>query len=107
MRLADIFISYTRKSRGKKAGPVRSLKADGYSAWPDRQIWLDARCSTKKGWAWEWTYDGRLLGSVDPPNVIKALEATLDPLQQMDNSRTHELSKPWIRLLAKGPQPVR
>ena len=76
-------------------------------AWPDRQIWLDARRSAKKGWAWKWTYDGRLLGNCAASDVIKALEDTLDPLPRMDSSRTHELSGPWSRLLATGPREVK
>jgi hypothetical protein len=76
-------------------------------AWPNRFIWLDARCPTKKGWAWSWTYDGRLLGEYAAPDVIKAIEDTLGPLHNMDSSKTGEFCKPWIRLLARGPTEVR
>ena len=74
-------------------------------AWPDRLIWLDARRLTKKGWAWSWTREGRLLG--EPRLVIAALEQTLDILFEMDASRTRELDGPWSQLLARGPIEIR
>ncbi|MGA7713873.1 MAG: hypothetical protein WCA81_18415 [Rhizomicrobium sp.] len=76
-------------------------------AWPDRKIWLDARQSTKKGWAWAWTREGRLLGSSGAPEAIAALETTFDRLFEMTSSRTNELSEPWATLIANGPKPVR
>lgn len=76
-------------------------------AWPDRQIWLDARHSLKTGWAWAWTYDGRLLGKHQGQDVIAALEETLASMFEMDQSRTDELAKPWKALLARGPSAVR
>jgi hypothetical protein len=72
-------------------------------AWPDRWIWVDARRSTKTGWAWEWTYEGRLLGKHAGQDVVEALEKTYDLLPSMDAALTQELVKPWKRLLAKGP----
>jgi hypothetical protein len=75
-------------------------------AWPDRMIWVDARQSAKKGWAWSWTQDGRLLGDCSARDVIGALEDTIGPLQQMDSSRTRELCASWSHLLAKGPREI-
>jgi hypothetical protein len=75
-------------------------------AWPDRQIWLDARRPAKKGWAWSWTYEGRLLGERSAPDIIAALEETFDMLYQMDSTRVSVLDRPWVKLLAKGPRPV-
>jgi hypothetical protein len=87
------------------------VKYDGASvrlwAWPSRRIWLDARRLTKKGWAWSWTHEGRLLGECSAPQVTAALEETYDLLYEMDTSRAHELAKPWTRLLAQGPKAVR
>jgi hypothetical protein len=75
-------------------------------AWPDRQVWVDARCPAKKGCAWSWTYDGRLLGDTSVTDIILALEGTIITFQHMDDSRTHEISSLWERLLARGPREV-
>jgi len=76
-------------------------------AWPDRQIWLDARQPTKMGWAWAWTREGRLSGSCGAQEAFGALEETFDRLFEMTSSRTIELSEPWATLIANGPKPVR
>lgn len=76
-------------------------------AWPDRSIWLDARRSSKQGWVWSWTHEGRLLRSHGAKEVIEALEETLDTLFEMNSLRTQELSGPWNALLAQGPKEVR
>ncbi len=75
-------------------------------AWPDRWVWLDARCPTKKGWAWSWTYEGRLLGEHSASAIIKTIEDTLGPLHRMDSSKTDEFSTLWKPLLARGPVEV-
>jgi hypothetical protein len=75
-------------------------------AWPDRLIWLDARRSAKRGWAWVWHYDGRLLGRSSPSKVIEALEVSRALLHDMNASRTQFLAEPWARLIARGPRPV-
>src|SRR3954468_7139072 len=74
-------------------------KYDGASlrlwAWPDRQIWLDARLLAKTGWVWSWTHEGRLLGERSAADAIKALEHTYDMLYEMDAVRASTLSEPW------------
>jgi hypothetical protein len=74
---------------------------------PDRKIWLDARRPAKKGWAWSWTREGRLLGERSASAVIAALEETYDMLYEMDASHASALGGPWTRLLAQGPKAVR
>jgi hypothetical protein len=76
-------------------------------AWPDRVIWLDARQSAKKGWAWSWTREGRLLGTHGAPDVIRALETTFALFYKMNHSRSQELSGPWSALLAQALKVVR
>ena len=76
-------------------------------AWPDKLVWLDARRSSKEGWIWSWTHEGRLLGAHKAPEVIRALEDTLGLLFEMNASRTQELCSPWDRLLAQGPKELK
>lgn len=75
--------------------------------WPDRLVWLDARIATKAGWAWAWTYEGRLLGNHTGRDVIIALEECIDLLPRMEGSRIGELDGPWKHLVAKGPSEIR
>lgn len=75
-------------------------------AWPDRKIWLDARRSAKKGWAWSWTKEGRLLGTWSAAEAMQILEATFDRLYEMTADHVDELSEPWNALLADGPRLV-
>ena len=75
-------------------------------AWPERHIWLDARRSTKVGWAWEWTHEGRLLGEKTAREVIVAVEETHAMLYNMNAGRVQALFGPWTQLLARGPKLV-
>jgi len=75
-------------------------------AWSDRQLWLDARRSAKRGWAWAWTYRGRFLGDSPASKIIEALEVSLTLVHGMTASRTGDLAEAWARLIAQGPRLV-
>ncbi len=87
-------------------GPTLSGATLRMHAWPDRVIWLDARKPTKQGWAWSWTYDGRLGGTYAPRDIVEALEQTHSLLPSMDKNLTQKLTEIWCRLLARGPSAV-
>ena len=74
--------------------------------WEDRWAWIDARASGKKGWLWEWTYDGRLLGEYSGRHIVQALEETLETTYRLTAGRTNELAKIWTHMLATGPKEV-
>ena len=76
-------------------------------AWSDRWLWVDARAPTKKGWAWEWDYDGRLLGPLTGTEVIGAIEETIDGISGAKSDAVNELTGIWQKLLARGPEEVR
>jgi len=76
------------------------------NVWEDRWVLIDGRESAKKGWAWEWRYDGRLLGSHTGRDLIAALELTMDATFQIRKDRTPELTAIWQPLLARGPKDV-
>jgi hypothetical protein len=72
--------------------------------WEDRWVLVDARQSTKKGWAWEWRYDGRLLGLHTGKDLIAALEQTMAATFQITRDATDDLTRIWRPLLARGPK---
>lgn len=75
-------------------------------AWDDRWVWIDARRGSKNGWKWEWSDEGRLLGSFTGRDVVDALEFTQATFFEMDSSRIGRFSEIWDAMLAKGLKPV-
>ena len=75
-------------------------------AWPDRQIWVSVRFATKKGEAWKWSCDGRLIGSRAMQDVIAALEASIVLVPRVNAERTREFDVIWASLIARGPRAV-
>lgn len=75
-------------------------------AWEDRWIWLDARAATKRGWAWEWTYEGRLLGEYSGREIVEGIETTLTSILGIESRGTGELTDVWAGLLAQGPKAI-
>jgi hypothetical protein len=73
-------------------------------AWSDRWMWIDARSATKQGWAWEWNYEGRLLGEYGGREVVGSIEVILSKVYNIEPRRTGELTNVWTRLLAQGPK---
>lgn len=73
----------------------------------DRWLWVDGRAPAKKGWAWEWSYDGRLAGTFTGREVVGAIEKTLDQIGRSKPPAVHELTGIWKKLLARGPEEVR
>jgi len=75
-------------------------------AWTDRWVCIDARAATKNGWAWQWTFEGRLLGEFGGREIVGGLENTLDCVHNMDPRKTRELADIWGSLLAQGPKRI-
>jgi len=72
--------------------------------WPDRWVWVDARKATKKGWEWEWTFEGRLLGGYGGRELISAIEEALfESTDENFKPIMFEVKEIWRPLLAKGP----
>jgi hypothetical protein len=74
--------------------------------WPDRWIWIDARKSSKNGWVWQFTMDGRLAGGLAAEDLIKALEGSISASQPVKDAAEKGLDKLWKPLLAQGPRPI-
>ena len=72
--------------------------------WEDRWVFIDARTPTKaSGWAWEFNYQGRLLGD-EAHALIHAFEQSIDAATIQSGEA---LGGVWKPLLATGPRPSR
>lgn len=74
--------------------------------WEDRWVFVDARVGSKHGWKWEWTREGKLLGSVNGRSLVEALERTIDFAPSMSTAETHLLDGVWIRMFGAKPKLV-
>jgi len=74
--------------------------------WEDRWVWVDFRSASKRGWLWEWTFEGRLLPRHDGRVLVDALEKTLDAAPSDDAGDVSVFGAIWRTLLAQGPKPV-
>jgi hypothetical protein len=69
--------------------------------WDDRWVWMDVRRSSKRGWIWSVTTEGRFVGVNGAPDLVQSIEATLDMAHEQDpRSRIASL---WKAQLAQGP----
>ena len=71
--------------------------------WNDRWIWIDARRSSKAGWSWEFTAEGRLSGNHSARDLVALFEASLSA-GHWDERAPAELGKLWTPVLATGPK---
>lgn len=76
-------------------------------AWADRSIWVHACESIKNaGWLFQFTDSGRLAGTVDEDEIVKAMEASLSAMFGMSAETVGRLSPIRHPLLAKGSVPL-
>lgn len=75
-------------------------------AWDDRWIWVDARRSTKQGWAWSVTCQGRFLDQSGPSGVIRRVEESLSATRNPDDAIPSLVKEIWADCLAQGPRSV-
>ena len=75
--------------------------------WDDRWLWLDARKSKQKGWAWEYTVEGRLSGSATEKDLMDALKSFYEKsLSYDDKNISSQANSLWNGLIAIGPKAV-
>jgi hypothetical protein len=72
--------------------------------WDDRSVWVDVRRSSKKGWVWAVTAQGRFVGSRGAEDLVADIEATLGFPHAPDPSG--DIAKIWKAHLASGPAQV-
>ena len=93
----QIDITYRVDSR-----PVR-LRA---VVWNDRWCWLDARRSTKTGWSWSATLEGRFVGKGGAGTLIRKIEETMDITFKRNEHLPSLITKAWQSVLAQGPKGI-
>jgi hypothetical protein len=74
------------------------------AVWPDRWIWVDARRSSKRGWLWASTLEGRFLARAGAPDLVRHIEATLDASHGPHDHVPHKIAAVWAGSLAHGPR---
>ncbi len=71
----------------------------------DRTVRLHAcEAITKAGWRFQYTADGRLLGTLGGRDLVSAMEVTASRMFGMTDQTVGSLSLIWDQLLARGPQ---
>lgn len=73
-------------------------------AWSDRWVWVDARQLKGGRWTWEWTSEGRLLGSPDDLPLARVIEASLWIDDVEPGGEGAALMSLWRPMLAEGPR---
>jgi hypothetical protein len=75
-------------------------------AWEDRWVWLDARHSSKAGWIWQFTAQGRLVKSPRTPAVISRVESMMRAAYLPPTEVPRAMAAIWVHCLAPGPARV-
>ena len=75
-------------------------------AWGDRWVWVDVRRSSKAGWVWQYTNEGRFISPGGARGLVELIEKTIgcSYLEASDVSRA--IAAIWSKCLAVGPRPV-
>jgi len=74
--------------------------------WQDRWAFVDARQAGtgKRGWNWEWTCEGTILGSVSGRQIVEALEETIALASSMNADQVAEFDQVWKHMLYSKPK---
>lgn len=91
-------IELTYRHRRRTKCPVVRL-----FVWSDRWAWVDAREAAKTGWRWEWTSEGRIVGTETAKTIVQAFEATIASIGDDLPMISPKLNAIWKPLLAIGP----
>lgn len=70
--------------------------------WSDRLIWIDSRAHCRNGWIWDWSCEGRVLGSLSGREIVKSVEDMLDLSSTMSTENLGNFAKIWEGKLARG-----
>lgn len=72
--------------------------------WEDRWIWIDARESSKTGWNWEWTSEGRVAPDKWGKHLAKKIEDSFELSSYAGDRVLDQLEHQWSTYLATGPR---
>jgi hypothetical protein len=74
--------------------------------WQDRWAFVDARLAGtgKRGWNWEWTCEGTLLGSVSGRQIVEALEEAVALASSMNADQVAKFDQVWKHMFYSKPK---
>ena len=75
-------------------------------AWGDRWVWIDARQSSKTGWVWQCTMDGRSMPVHDAREFVALAEKTITATYLPTEAVSQTIRELWQKYLAKGPREI-
>lgn len=70
--------------------------------WEDRWIWIDIRESSKQGWKFEWSKEGRI-GDKDVIDIRQAIESTISLSSSLHAGLSKEFERCWSQIALGGP----
>ena len=114
-RLESVVAPDGADSRGhelERGETMLAFRVDGRSvilrvhAWQDRWLWVDARHSSKRGWTWEFTAQGRFLPAAGARAVVAKVEEMLRAAHLPPADVPRSMAVIWARTLAAGPKRV-
>jgi hypothetical protein len=76
------------------------------SAWEDRWISVSASRSSKEGWRWLYSHQGRLLGGLGGRGLVVAIEESISAAHSANAGSTSHFERIWTPILAAGPRPL-
>ena len=106
-KVRQISVEKVRERTGSEEREKLEITCEGNAQklrlflWDDRWVFVDARISSKQGWAWEFTYQGRWMGIADARVLVAALEQSIEASSLGDSAK---LEGVWRPLLAQGPR---
>jgi len=77
-----------------------------FHVWGDRWVWVDARSSSKSGWVWEFTIEGRFISPGGARDLVARAEETISASYKSTDDIPQAMSAIWATCLATGPQRV-
>lgn len=101
-----------RDSEFKRVDITLSYRVDAakvmlrLAVWGDGWIWVDVRRHSKKGWAWEFTTDGRMSSVEGARALTQCAEATINATMLPSEDVVQAIQAIWVHVLARGPRRV-
>jgi hypothetical protein len=92
----DVSIKY--RGRGERIS-IRLI------VWGDRWVWIDARRSSKSGWVWESTNEGRFISEGGARDLVTYAEATLSAAHLPAADVARAIAAIWSKSLATKAPP--
>lgn len=71
--------------------------------WEDRWIWIDIRESSKQGWKFEWSKEGRI-GDNNVIDIRQAIESTISLSSSLHAGLSKDFEACWSQIALGGPK---